>query len=142
MHLVDANVLLYSVNRDAEYHEQSRQWLEDALSGTGTVAFAWIALLAFVRLSTKIGLFPTPLTPAEAMSIVETWLSAPNAVIVEPSRRHAAVLRDLLAQTGTGANLTNDAHLAALAIEHGCRVVTFDHDFARFAGVGRHRPRD
>jgi hypothetical protein len=59
--LVDANVLLYAVNVDAPHHERSRRWLDGALSGTDTVAFAWVALLAFLRLSTKVALFPTPL---------------------------------------------------------------------------------
>lgn len=71
MKLVDANVLLYAVNEDAAHHEVARGWLDRALSGQATVAFAWIALLAFVRLSTKTGLFPNPLSAAQAMDRVE-----------------------------------------------------------------------
>jgi uncharacterized protein len=133
--LVDANVLLYAVNTDAAHHERSRDFLDRSLSGHDTVAFAWIALLAFVRLSTKAGLFPRPLAVDRALEQVERWLGAPAAVLVEPTPRHATVLHGLLAPLGTGGNLVNDAHLAALAVEHRCTIVSYDGDFARFRGV-------
>ena len=141
MKLVDANVLLYAVNTDAEQHDRSRRWLDAALSGSDTVAFAWVALLAFVRLSTKLGLFPSPLTADEAMDRIDAWLSAGPAVVVEPTIDHARIVRDLLREVGAGANLVNDAHLAALAIEHRCTVVSFDNDFSRFTGVRWERPK-
>lgn len=135
MELVDANVLLYAVNRDARHHERSRRWLDGALSGAETVAFAWIALLAFLRLSTKVGLYPSPLTAEQALDRVEAWLGAAPAVVVEPTMDHAGIVRRLLVAVGTGGNLVNDAHLAALAIEHRCGIVSFDNDFSRFGGV-------
>lgn len=135
MKLVDANVLLYAVNRDARHHERSTHWLDAALSGDDTVAFAWVALLAFVRLSTKVGLFPAPLGVEEAMDRVDAWLHAPPAVVAEPTVDHARIVRELLRNLGSGGNLVNDAHLAALSIEHRCGIVSFDHDFSRFAGV-------
>lgn len=135
MKLVDANVLLYAVNADSERHAESRGWLDSALSGESTVAFSWIALLAFLRLVTKVDLFPSPLSTDEAMDRVDAWLSAPAAGVVEPSVDHARILRELLRSAGTGGNLVNDAHLAALALEHRCEVVSYDNDFARFPGV-------
>lgn len=135
MKLVDANVLLYAVNSDARHHETSRTWLDDALSGADTVAFAWVALLAFVRLSTKVDLFPSPLTVTESMDQVDAWLGAAPAVVVEPTVDHGRIVRDLLTSFGAGGNLVTDAHLAALSIEHRCTVVSFDHDFGRFPDV-------
>ncbi|MFV0318640.1 MAG: type II toxin-antitoxin system VapC family toxin [Microthrixaceae bacterium] len=135
MKLVDANVLLYAVNSDARAHEESRRWLDDSLSGADTVAFAWIALLAFVRLATKVGLFPSPLDVEAAMDRVDAWLASPSAVVVEPTVRHAAIVRELLGEVGVGGNLVNDAHLAALSLEHRCGIVSFDNDFSRFTGV-------
>jgi toxin-antitoxin system PIN domain toxin len=135
VNLVDANVLLYAVNSDSDRHDLSRRWLDRALSGGDTVAFAWIVLLAFVRLATKEGLFPFPLSVDGALSRVDAWLGSPAAVVVEPGIDHARVLRDLLGATGAGSNLANDAHLAALALEHRCGVISFDNDFARFPGV-------
>jgi toxin-antitoxin system PIN domain toxin len=133
--LVDANVLLYAVNTDAPHHAPSVRWLDGALSGADTVAFAWIALLAFVRLSTKPELFPAPLDVEAAMDRVDAWLGASSAVIVEPTRDHSRIVRALLRPLGSGGNLVNDAHLAALSIEHRCGIVSFDNDFDRFAGV-------
>jgi hypothetical protein len=133
--LVDANVLLYAVNRDSIRHEESRDWLDRALNGADTVAFAWVVLLAFVRLSTKRQVFPEPLTVSAALRQVEDWLAQPPAVVVEPTARHLGIVYELLAPLGSGGNLVNDAHLAALAIEHRCQVVSYDQDFARFPGV-------
>ena len=135
MKLVDANILLYAVNSDAVHHERSRRWIDGALSGEDTVAFAWIALLAFVRLSTKVGLFPAPLTVDGAMDRVDAWVGAGPAVVVEPTPQHGTILRGLLRSVGVGGNLVSDAHLAALAIEHRCGILSFDNDFARFPGV-------
>lgn len=140
MKLVDANVLLYAVNRDAAHHETARSWLDRSLSGDATVAFAWVALLAFLRLSTKVGLFPSPLSAEGALDRVDAWTTAGPAVIVEPTPDHPAILRRLLGQVGVGGNLVNDAHLAALAIEHKCTVVSYDNDFSRFGGVSWERP--
>jgi uncharacterized protein len=140
VNLVDANVLLYAVNSDAEDHASARTWLDAALSGSDTVAFAWIAMLAFVRLATKDGLFPAPLTIDEAMDRVDAWLAAPSAVIIDPTPDHTGVVRRLLRNTGVGGNLVNDAHLAALALEHRCGIVSFDNDFARFPGVQWSKP--
>ncbi len=135
MNVVDANILLYAVNTDALHHDRARSWLDRSLSGESTVAFSWIALLAFARLSTKVGLFPTPLSVEAALDRVDAWLSAPTAVLVEPTPEHPVVLRRLLASVGTGGNLVNDAHLASLSIEHRGCVVSYDNDFARFPGV-------
>lgn len=141
MKLVDANVLLYSINRDAPHHEESRDWLDRALSGRATIAFAWLPLLAFVRLSTKVDLFPAPLSVDAAFARVDEWLAQPSAFLVEPSVRHSALVRELLVAARCGGNLVNDAHLAALAIEHRCQIVSYDRDFARFAGVDWETPR-
>ena len=140
MKLVDANVLIYAVNDADARHEQSRAWLDTALVGTETVGFTWIAVLAFLRLTTRTGLFPNPLTVAEADDRVRSWLAAPAAVTVEPTARHFEVLAGLLAESGTGGNLVSDAHLAALAAEHDATIVTFDRDFARFDGVASQPP--
>jgi toxin-antitoxin system PIN domain toxin len=136
--IVDANVLLYAVDRASAHHDRSLSWLDGSLAGTETVGLAWIALLAFIRIGTNASILPTPMTPDEATGQVETWLGAPAAVVAQPTPRHASLLRGLLRDTGTAGNLTTDAHLAALALEHGADIVSYDRDFARFPGV-RHR---
>lgn len=135
MNVVDANVLLYAVNAAADRHEQARSWLDGELTGGSTVGFTWGAVLAFLRLSTKAGLFPRPLPVVAALDRVTDWLAQPTSVLLEPTAQHLPVLRSLLVTAGTGGNLTSDADLAALAIEHRGTVVTYDADFGRFPGV-------
>ena len=135
MNIVDANVLIYAVNSDAQHHRAAKTWLDQALSGGSAVGFCWPVILAFVRLVTKPGLFPHPLTPEVALEIVGDWLAQPPARLISPTARHLDVLSRLLAELGAGGNLVNDAHLAALAVEHRAGVVTFDRDFGRFDGV-------
>lgn len=135
MNLVDANVLLYAVNEADRKHERALSWLDGALGSAETVGFAWVVLLAFLRLSTKVGLFPRPLGVDEAITTVQAWVEDGPGVIVDPTPRHWSVLAGLLKATGSGGNLTSDAHLAALALEHHAIVVTFDGDFQRFPGV-------
>ncbi len=140
MNLVDANVLLYAVNEDAGHHVSAKRWLDGALNGSSSVGFPWISLLAFLRLSTKVGLFPAPLPVNQALSIVDTWTGAPSAMVVHPTTKHFEHLRELLSVAGTGGNLVSDAHLAALALEHRATVITYDADFTRFPGVRSERP--
>lgn len=138
MVVVDANVLLYAVDSSSRPHERARQWLDDSLAGSEAVGFAWIVLLAFISIGTSASIMPAPMAIAEAADRVELWLGAPAAVVAEPSVRHLWLLRGLLGETGTGGNLTTDAHLAALATELDATIVSYDRDFARFPGV-RHR---
>ncbi len=140
MRIVDANVLLYAVNEASPHHSRARSWLDGALGGREPVGFAWTVLLAFVRLATHPAVFARPLTPAEATGVVRAWLAQPPAVVVEPTPRHADLLAGLLEETGTAANLVNDAHLAALALEHDAVLVSFDAGFGRFTGLRREVP--
>lgn len=144
MKLVDANVLIYAVNASGSttQHDEARAWLDRALVATEPVGFSWIVMLAFVRLVTKVGLFPNPMPIDEALNRLRAWLEQPAALIVEPTSRHLEVLAGLLRQVGVGGNLVGDAHLAALAAEHDAMIVTFDPDFTRFAGVVSRRPTD
>lgn len=143
MILVDANLLVYAVNRDAEAHGPARRWLTRVLNGretSETVGLAWVTILAFLRLATRTGILERPLPVRAACELVEGWLALPNVVVVHPGVRHLAVLRRLLEEAGAGGNLTMDAHLAALAIENHAEVCTADRDFGRFGGVRWRNP--
>ena len=135
MILLDANILIYAINEDAPLNRKAKRWLESSLGGLDTVGFSWTVLLAFLRLSTRPGLFRNPLTIAVALDVVDSWLDQSSATIVHAGPRHLRIFRDLLVPLGTGGNLTSDAHLAAIAIEHGAELYSFDADFARFPGL-------
>lgn len=135
MKLPDLNLLLYAFDTEADPHERARAWLEETLSGTEGVGFAWTVLLGFARISTNPRIYENPLAIEDAIDAIDGWLAQPVATMVLPTSRHATILRELLGPLGAGGNLVSDAHLAALAIEHGAEVCSRDNDFARFSGV-------
>lgn len=139
MKLVDANVLLSAINAESDHHRASVRWLDRALGGADTVGFTWLVVTAFLRIST-LPVFPASLTPKQGLDQVHTWLTAPSARLLEPKAHHLAVLTGLLDPTGTGGNLVNDAHLAAIAIEHRADMVSYDTDFTRFPPLRTWRP--
>jgi uncharacterized protein len=130
--LVDANILIYATNAEADQHAESHKWLDGKIGGTAPVGLPWPSLLAFLRIATNPRAFRRPLTMAAAWDQVSTWLSAEPVWTPEPTERHAAVLGQLLGLPGVYGNLVTDAHLAALAIEHGLTLCSTDGDFARF----------
>ena len=133
MILIDANLLLYAYNPStAEHHERAKSWLEQVFSGTELVGLPWASILAFLRIGTNPRAFPQPLLVTEAVDIVGDWLSQPPVRVVEPTERHWDLLAELLAQAKVKGPLVTDAHLAALAIEHGATLFSTDGDFSRF----------
>ena len=123
-------------------HGRARRWLEEVLSSESWIGLPWIVVLAFVRITTRAGIMRRPLTPAQAIDFIDDWLAQPYVALVGPGDAHWPVLRNLLLSAGTAGNLTSDAHLAALAIEHGCEIASADNDFRRFAGVTLVNPLD
>jgi uncharacterized protein len=131
----DLNVLLHAKNAASPHHAVAHDWVEHALGAAETVGFAMVAVIGFIRVSTKPSVFPQPLSPAAALDQVDAWLASPAAVVIHPGPRHMGILRSLLEHTGTAGNLTTDAHLAALAIEQRAALATFDGDFHRFPSL-------
>jgi hypothetical protein len=99
------------------------------------IGLPWHCLLGFVRISTSRRVFSQPLSVADAWGQVVQWLALPGVWIPEPTERHAEVLGELLLTANAGGNLVPDAHLAAIAVEHGLVVCSSDADYARFPGV-------
>lgn len=132
MRIPDTNVLLAARDTSAPAHERASTWLERALGGHESVGFAWVVLLGFIRISTNPRVYARPLRPSDALDQIDEWLGATAAQTLHPGPEHAVVLRDLLAERGTAGNLTTDAHIAALAIENGATLTSFDGDFHSF----------
>ncbi|MHA6621037.1 TA system VapC family ribonuclease toxin [Pseudonocardia sp. DLS-67] len=133
--IVDANILLYAEDRSSPHHDPAMEWLTEALNGPVRIGLPWPSLLAFVRIRTNPRAFERPLPPDEAWSRVTAWLAAPAAWVPSPTDRHADVLGGMIVEHHLGASMIPDAHLAALAIEHGVGVCSADTDFARFTGL-------
>ncbi len=133
--LIDANLLLYAVNRGAEQHEASAAWLTEQLNGPRRVGLPWQSLAAVLRIATHPRAFERPLSPATAWQRVDDWLAAPVAWIPQPGPTYAAVLGGVMRKHDVGGNLVPDAMLAALAMEHGLTLCSADTDFARFDGL-------
>ncbi|HEX2139329.1 MAG TPA: type II toxin-antitoxin system VapC family toxin [Woeseiaceae bacterium] len=142
MILPDVNLLVYAIDETSTFHRQSRDWWQALLSSAEPVALCYPSIMGFVRLTTNRRVFEFPLTVDAALAQVQSWLDQPNTSLVVPSARHWPLLKKLLASGGVGANLTTDAHLAALAIEHGCTLYSNDRDFERFAGLRWENPLD
>lgn len=140
MIILDVNILIYAVNRHAPLHSRAKSWLETTMAGTETIGLPWTVLLAFLRLTTRPGLFSNPMPIDNAFDLIDSWLEQPLVTIVDPGPRHRIILRGLLSNTGTGGNLTSDAHLAALALEHRAELCSSDHDFLRFPGLKCRNP--
>lgn len=134
----DLNLLLYATDARAVRHAEARAWWSECLNGRERVGLAWSVALGYLRIVTSPRIMEQPLAIAEAHSDVASWLSRRNVVMIEPTGRHLEILVGLLGPIGVGGNLVQDAHLAALAVEHGGEVHSADGDFARFPGV-RHR---
>lgn len=138
--LVDANLLIYAVNSDLPQHQLARSWLESVFSGNEAVGLPWVSVMAFLRLSTHARVFSTPLSVEMAAAYVDEWLAQPPVSLVVPGAKHWAILKTLLLNTGTGGNLTTDAHIAALALETGGTVCSADNDFRRYPGLRHINP--
>ena len=135
MKLPDTNLLIHAANPLSPDHAIARAALDDAVRESAGIGLAWLPLVGFVRLSTMARVMPKPLSVADALGDVQGWLEHPNARLLQPGARHMDILARLLLECGTAGNLTNDAHIAAIAIEHDAEVLTFDKDFARFTGL-------
>ena len=135
MILPDINLLVHAYNVESSVHTRTRAWWERLLNSTQPVGLSWAVILGFIRLVTNRQILTHPLQPAAACAHPRAWLAQPYVSIVHPGDRHAEIVFGLLETLGAAGNLTTDAHLAALAIEHQAEIHSTDTDFARFPGL-------
>jgi toxin-antitoxin system PIN domain toxin len=136
----DTNLLVHAYNSESRVHVAARAWWEDLLNGTRPVGLAWVTMLGFIRIATHRQILARPLPPDVACASVRAWLIRPYVTVLYPGERHAEVLFGLLERLGAAGNLTTDAHLAALCIEHQAELHSTDADFARFPGLRWRNP--
>ena len=140
MILPDVNLLVYAYNAADPRHDQARDWWEEAVNSSVPVGLPWVTAAGFIRLMTHPRLLERPLTPPEATRRVRAWLDAPSVTVIQPGRRFAELFLGFLDTVGTAGNLTTDAQLAALAVEHQAELHSNDTDFARFPGLRWRNP--
>jgi toxin-antitoxin system PIN domain toxin len=133
--LPDVNLLVHAYNSESPVHPAARRWWEGALNATRPVGLAWVAILGFIRITTHRQILHNPLPVGTACASARAWLAQPYVGILHPGDRHPEILFGLLESLGTAGNLTTDAHLAALAIEHQAELHSTDADFGRFSGL-------
>jgi toxin-antitoxin system PIN domain toxin len=138
--LIDANLLIYAYSSNFPQHAVARAWLDQQINGSARVGLPWASLLAFLRITTNPRMFSHPVPMSKAWVQVGDWLACETVWVPAPTERHSSVLGNLLAQRNVLANLVSDAHLAALAIEHGLTLCSADGDFARFTSLKWHNP--
>ena len=131
----DANLLLYAEDSLSLEHEPARRWWDACLSGSEPVLLSWPVINAFIRIATNPRLHERPLTLKEATDRVESWLQQPFVRVVSPTEFHWKIYQIQLRESAALGNLVSDAHLAALAIEHGATLFSTDRDFARFPSL-------
>ena len=140
MILVDVNLLLYAYDSESPHHKASRGWLEGAMSSGHAIRFSLTTVLAFVRIASDRRVYTRPLSPADACSLVETWLALPNVRVLQPGPRTWRLLARMCEEGQAKGAMVMDAHLAALALEHGASIASTDRDFMRFPDIDLMNP--
>lgn len=135
MIIPDVNLLVHAHDMEFIRHSEARKWWEDQMNGDGSVGLGWVALLGFIRITTNSRILSNPLSVSGACARVKSWLERPQSILIHPGDRHADILFQLLQDAGSAGNLTTDAHLAALAIEHQAELHSTDADMGRFPGL-------
>jgi len=133
--LLDANVLVYAHDEDSPHHAEVSRWLEGIMTRREEVGLAWTVMLAFLRLMTNPAAFQHPYSMPDALEVLEGYLSRSHVMAVEAAALHWQTFRELCSEAQVTSRLVSDAHLAALAVEHGALLCTTDRDFRRFKGL-------
>ena len=140
MIIPDINLLVYAYNTEDPSHAQAKRWWEELLNGTDPVGLPWVTITGFLRLVTHPRVLLDPMSVGQATEQVRAWLECPSVLTVEPGKKFSAIFLGLLDEAGTAGNLTTDAYLAALAIEHQAELHSNDSDFSRFKGLRWRNP--
>ena len=135
MIVIDANILLYAHDSSDPHHVTAARWLEATMGGSSTVGFALTTVLAFVRIATDPRVYTEPMSATHAIGLVESWFRRANVRLLAPTEAHWRTLNDLAIAGQARGPLVMDAHLAALALEHGATLATVDRDFSRFPAL-------
>lgn len=142
MFVLDVNIVLAAHRDDHPHHGLVRSWFDETLAGDEPFAVPALVWGSFLRLATNRRIFEVPTPRADAFAYVEATLAQPLHLPLAPGPRHLALVRRLCEEADAVGDLLSDAIIGAIAVEHGCELVTLDRDFARFPSVRHRRPPD
>ena len=135
MILLDVNVVVATHRADSALHGEARPWLDNLIASGGPFSVPSVVWGSFVRITTNHRIFSVPTPLDDAFHFARAIIAQPNHRTVEPGDRHFAIFERLCHDGGAVGDLSPDAYLAAIAIEHGATWASFDRDFARFEGL-------
>ena len=134
-------MLVYAHRRDSiPNHADYAAWLSRLATGPEPFALSVLVLAGFVRIVTSDRVFSPPSTLDDVFAFVSELVARPTARIVGPGSNHLAIFEQLCRDAGATGKLVADAQHAAVAIEHGCTMVSTDADFDRFPGLRWQHP--
>jgi toxin-antitoxin system PIN domain toxin len=135
LQLPDVNVLIYAHREDSPEHDLYAAWLQRLVNAPAPFAISELVLSGFLRIVTNPEIF-TPATPmSTALEFCRKLVQWPRSVPILPTHRHWEIFVDLCQRARIKGPLVTDPYIAALAIEHGCGLITTDGDFSRFEGL-------
>lgn len=135
MKLLDVNVVLAAHRSDHPDHAVSRKWLDGLLANGEQFGVPWTVWWSFLRLASHPRIFEVPTPVADSFAFIRSLCAQPGHVAVEPGLRHEEILERIIHEGDARGDLIPDAVLAALALECGAEMASFDRDFARFPGL-------
>ncbi len=140
MKLLDVNVLLAAHRTDHPQFGTAKPWFDELIRTAEPFGAPRSVWASFVRLSTHRRVFSTPTSVSAAFGFATAVIAQPRYVGIEPGAGHERIFQRVCADADCSGDLVADAFLAAIAIEHGCDLVSFDRDFARFQELRWERP--
>jgi hypothetical protein len=139
MLLLDVNIVLAAHRDDHPQFPVVRAWFDRLLAGDQAFTVPTVVWASFLRLATNRRIFPVPTPRVDAFEFVEATCAQPHHLLTNPGPRHLTLLQRLCEEADAVGDLVPDAVLGAVALEHGCELVTLDRDFARFSSLRHHR---
>ena len=141
MLLPDVNVLIYAHVKDSvPNHAEYAAWITRMATGPEPFALSVLVISGFIRVVTNPRVFNPPSTLDRSFAFVDSLLKRPQARIVGPGPNHMDIFERLCRESGATGKLVADAQHAAVAIEHGCTMVSTDSDFSRFPALRWQHP--
>lgn len=140
MDLLDVNVVLAAHRADHPDHTAVRAWFDRMLDQEMPFTVPSVVWGSFLRVSTSRRIFAVPTSVADAFTFIDAVCAQPSFLLTSTGPRHLVLLKRMCEEGDASGDLVPDAVIGAIALEHGCDVVTLDRDFARFPSIRHVRP--